>query len=508
MAQANPVFERAIHSASAKLQTAMDRVAKAFRNPDKSWPADAVGPDALAQTSAVIESTARILAAASMGRLDPAQASEMPWADIEDKLRQQAADGYVPLSTAAFAIATAEVTMATITEGADVAGIQLLMKIPTVRKDGILTMYRAAPTPTAVADGQFTIFEPSTERILLISHAAGHGDPGQGAWTTLTSLDLAACRRAGQLFTCPAARTLRRPLQDHLVQHRDDDACVYALHAGLPRLAASACIRRSVDADISVEPLGPYTWLVFARTPAPASVTCSRGRTFPANRITARGVGILRLPPGCRGTIHDWHFFAAGQEAAEAAQTVLPHVVLDVRAALDDADVARRQQLQHFAVDERKLTSPVTSTGDALVDSVLRLSRKSQLTAAADLTNRHWTTPVTLGGAALTLFVVGLLLYVYRDYRFRFLGTERTIRALFAGPDGGRPSPLHQAFSDLDTRVQYTERMIHRFAEALVRNQIRFRPEGPPPSAHRPRLPQFPSLQVDPGTEARNGRRD
>lgn len=471
-------------------------LAQARRRNDESWDADALIDSHLDQTEAAIRSAAEFAASGSTGHIHPDHLKEIPWHEVRDTYNRERQNGYSPLVESPFHHLTAQTTVSALSHQGNLIGFQQVLSAPLVHDDGRMTAYRTIPAPVEVQPGHFIIFAPTQDRVLLVAHRLD-ARSGHHPWVALSSTQFSQCRRAGNFYSCRDVGVIRPPISDQHWTHLDADVCAFALHARRPKLAASACERTDIMEDLRCIRIGPYSWSIFSRNEVIPQISCETNGDFdPTIQIPIIGVGIFRLPPGCKANIAGWSLIADRTNQSAADPTIFPTEIFNLRQALVDS----RQQENldvHRLVSSFQSPSPIQDSYDSDSATIRReflIAKETQRSTADDLTNSHWTTPVLVTLLITFLLVVALLAFFWRDYQFKFLGTTRTLSTLFAdGPNS--PSRMRNIFNVLDERVYYLETQSRYITEALYRANIAYRQAPVPLNSAAPLLPILPALR-------------
>ena len=486
------------HSGMASLAQNLQflTLAQDRRRDDENWDADSLIDSHLDQTEAAIRSAAEFAASGSTGHIHPDHLKELPWHDVRETYERERRNGYTPLVESPFHHLTAQSTVSALSHEGNLVGFQQVISAPLVHNDGRMTAYRTIPAPVEVQPGHFIIFAPTQDRVLLVAHRID-ARSGHHPWIALSSTQFAQCRRAGNFYSCRDVGVIRPPIPDQRWTHLDADVCAFALHARRPKLAASACERTDIMEDLRCIRIGPYSWSIFSRSEVIPQVSCETDGDFdPTVQTPIIGVGIFRLPPGCKANIAGWSLIADRTNQSAAEPTIFPTEIFNLRQALVDS----RQQENldvHRLVTSLQGPTPVPDSYDTDSATIRReflIAKETQRSTADDLTNSHWTTPVLVTLLITFLLVVALLAFFWRDYQFKFLGTTRTLSTLFAdGPNS--PSRMRNIFNVLDERVYYLETQSRYITEALYRANIPYRQAPVPLNSAAPLLPNLPALR-------------
>ena len=464
----------------------------------ENWDADALMDSHLDQTEDAIRSAAQFAASGSSGRIHPDHLHEIPWNQVKATYDKERQNGYTPLVESPFQHLTVQTTVAALSRNQDLLGFQLILYSPLVHHTGLMTAYRTIPAPVEVNPGDFIIFAPPQQRIILVAHRI---DPSSGLhpWVALSSTEFSRCHRTGTFYSCRDVGVIRPPIPDQHWGHLDSSVCAYALYARRPKLAASACARTEIQEDVHCIRVGPYSWSVFSRHEVIPHITCDTLADFdPTVQTPILGVGILSLPPGCKANLAGWSLFADRSNNAATSQTVFPNEVFSLREALSDS----QQQSHH---DVSRYVSQLQQHGDLFSDSYdidsetirreFLIAKETQRSAATHLTNIHWTTPVLVTLLVLSLLLLGLLAFCYRDFQFKIFGAHRTLATLFAsGPNS--PGRVRVIIRTLDERLLYLEAQCRNLTLALFNHGIPYNQARLPANLPVPSLPHLPGIQL------------
>ena len=391
------------------LSHSVQKFYKVFSRQNKFWGHTILWNDMFAQTEAVIDTHMDIIGAAAANTLHPSVISQIDVVDVTRKLADlSATDDLMPVveSPADYISLETSLSLLRPNDADDYQGFQILVRLPLIRPEAQLTLFRVHPVPIRLADGSFLLLTPDEDLIVAVTTKAGNE---RAHWTTIPASDLAQCRQCKKHYLCSSVGALRPPLEDDDGTIGLDPAvCAYALFAGLETLALASCKTRSIHEKALAVQLSAFQFAVFVKDNSELTVVCpSDSGHIPAQVQRVNSLALVHLPAGCRASVAGLRLFADDSIHAGADDLVYRiHVddrlgdTLAARAA-EAASQWKSDVTNALGNDTHSQFSQEADRAHVISEAVA--GRRKDLEQDATLEFHHHR---SIGGDALLLFLV------------------------------------------------------------------------------------------------------
>lgn len=291
-----------------EMATVISNIAAGLSNESAHWSSTSACHVALDQIHGRLDMFDLALDAAMHGRFSARAFSQIDFSTIAIKLEEQAkARGLHPISTHFSDLLQYHTDFR-----ATAHGFELLLHVPLVAKDTMLTIYRHHPLPIPLTDKLHLSVTPGD-----YSHVAV--TPDLKYFRAITQAELSTCQTLGSMFLCDRASLLRAaPIDDTKVNGRDPALCIYALVARRFQLAAKTCNTHFAQSENSMAMISPTRFAAYSSEPRRASISCPN-QSIQAG-LTVHQLSLLELPLGCSGVTDQYMFTTADSSFIRPAE--------------------------------------------------------------------------------------------------------------------------------------------------------------------------------------------
>jgi len=259
----------------------------------------------------------------------------------------------------------------------------LILHVPFVEAENLLPLYEFISLPIYFNFSSNVSVVPDVGKQDLI--AIGNTE----AFQTLSSSDLANCKRMGKTFFCEG----RSILQTNIVED-----CLGSLYLGSSTLIKNNCKFRIATTREKIFSLGNNTWLVYSIGTIATNQVCPKTNTL--SPLTIKSGQQIKIAPGCNIPTMD-HLISAD----DSEETDILNSWLDWTMSLPELfNHEDTVQLTAMIKDIRKHI-----TGDFDASHLLKLLDNVQKPFSAD----HWrfSSPAVMLGTALLLAVIAAVIW-------------------------------------------------------------------------------------------------
>jgi hypothetical protein len=259
----------------------------------------------------------------------------------------------------------------------------LILHVPYVETENLLPLYEFISLPIYFNFSSNVSVLPDVGKQDLI--VIGNTE----AFQTLSSSDLANCKRMGKTFFCEG----RSVLQTNIVND-----CLGSLYLGSSTLIKNNCKFRIATTREKIYSLGNNTWLVYSIGTIATNQVCPKTNTL--SPLTIKSGQQIQVAPGCNVPTMD-HLISAN----DSEETDILNSWLDWTMSLPELfNHENTVQLTAMIKDIRKHV-----TGDFDASHLLKQLDHVQKPFSAD----HWrfSSPAVMLGTALLLAVVAVVIW-------------------------------------------------------------------------------------------------
>jgi len=259
----------------------------------------------------------------------------------------------------------------------------LILHVPFVEAENLLPLYEFISLPIYFNFSSNVSVVPDVGKQDLI--AIGNTE----AFQTLSSSDLANCKRLGKTFFCEG----RSILQTNIIED-----CLGSLYLGSSTLIKNNCKFKIATTREKIYSLGNNTWVVYSIGTIATNQVCPKTNTL--SPLTIKSGQQIKIAPGCNIPTMD-HLISAD----DSEETAILNSWLDWTMSLPELfNHEDTVQLTAMIKDIRKHI-----TGDFDASHLLKLLDNVQKPFSAD----HWrfSSPAVMLGTALLLAVIASVIW-------------------------------------------------------------------------------------------------
>ena len=259
----------------------------------------------------------------------------------------------------------------------------LILHVPFVEAENLLPLYEFISLPIYFNFSSNVSVVPDVGKQDLI--AIGNTE----AFQTLSSSDLANCKRLGKTFFCEG----RSILQTNIIED-----CLGSLYLGSSTLIKNNCKFKIATTREKIYSLGNNTWVVYSIGTIATNQVCPKTNTL--SPLTIKSGQQIKIAPGCNIPTMD-HLISAD----DSEETAILNSWLDWTMSLPELfNHEDTVQLTAMIKDIRKHI-----TGDFDASHLLKLLDNVQKPFSAD----HWrfSSPAVMLGTALLLAVIAAVIW-------------------------------------------------------------------------------------------------
>ena len=259
----------------------------------------------------------------------------------------------------------------------------LILHVPFVETENLLPLYEFISLPIYFNFSSNVSVIPDVGKQDLI--AIGNTE----AFQTLSSSDLANCKRMGKTFFCDG----RSVLKTNIVTD-----CLGSLYLGSSTLIKNNCKFRIATTREKIYSLGNNTWLVYSIGTIATNQVCPKTNTL--SPLTIKSGQQIQIAPGCNVPTMDHLISADDSENTDILNSWLDWT-MSLPELFNHEDTA---QLTAMIKDIRQHI-----TGDFDASHLLKQLDHVQKPFSAD----HWrfSSPAVMWGAALLLAVIAFVIW-------------------------------------------------------------------------------------------------
>ena len=180
-------------------------------------------------------------------------------------------------------------------------GFNVLLHVPLVNEDNLLTLYRILPSPITLPDGKHLNFDLGTEHHIAISKS-------KKWFRNMEHDELAECTLRGPYWDCTKASVLRRAPDAQEMRDMEPgrtEFCLWALLEKEYEFAAKSCPTHAPREEAQAVAISTKTASLFATTPSKGTITCDQ--TGERKDFVLRDLTIIQMEPGCHAETADFH---------------------------------------------------------------------------------------------------------------------------------------------------------------------------------------------------------
>lgn len=277
-------------------------------------------------------------------------------------------------------------------------GFEVLLHIPLVQEDRLLSIYRHHPLPIPLEDGLHLSITPADYTHVAIT-------PDLQYFQALTTADLNTCARMGDLFLCDQISVLRRaPPPSAPFPNKDPAICIYALAARFFPLATATCNTHLTSSEAALTMVAPTQFAAYSSEPSTARTACPNASRV--EHTNFEGLQLLTLPLGCSGETGDFVYASADPSFTRntADWTISYSWPLTISELTENLST---DQLDDLMLQARAV---LNSTSEISVQAALRAAgARADRTLATAHYHHAWATP----SLALLIAIAGLALSLY-----------------------------------------------------------------------------------------------